>query len=291
MKNLYNEDGSLCSEAQILLSTKPTEMSIGEWKKKIKELKVLLSIEDLNEFERLKAKENNKRWRSKDPEKSKQSSANWRTANPEKSKQSSANWRTANPEKSKQSSANWYVENPEKSKESNARWYAENTEKAKENNAKWRAKNPEKSKESNANWRAENPEKSKESNANWRAENPEHVASYMNDYHKQRKAKDPLYRLHCNMRSIGNRVVKQLSLGKKPACTEKWQGCTAEELKAYLESLFTEGMTWENYGEWHVDHIRPVSSFAPEEWEQINHYTNLQPLWAEDNLSKSDSYN
>ena len=113
----------------------------------------------------------------------------------------------------------------------------------------------------------------------------------MNDYHKQRKAKDPLYRLHCNMRSIGNRVVKQLSLGKKPACTEKWQGCTAEELKAYLESLFTEGMTWENYGEWHVDHIRPVSSFAPEEWEQINHYTNLQPLWAEDNLSKSDSYN
>ena len=261
MKNLYNEDGSLCSEAQILLSTKPTEMSIGEWKKKIKELKVLLSIEDLNEFERLKAKENNKRWRSKDPEKSKQSSANWRTTNPEKSKQSSANWRTTNPEKSKQSSANWY---------------AENTEKAKENNAKWRAKNPE---------------KSKESNANWRAENPEHYASYINDYHKQRKAKDPLYRLHCNMRSMGNRVVKQLALGKKPACTEKWQGCTAEELKAYLESLFTEGMTWENYGEWHVDHIRPVSSFAPEEWEQINHYTNLQPLWAEDNLSKSDSYN
>jgi hypothetical protein len=88
------------------------------------------------------------------------------------------------------------------------------------------------------------------------------------------------------MRSGCSRVVKQLSLGKKPASTFKWIGCSPEELKAHLESLFTEGMTWENYGEWHVDHIRPVCSFTAEEWEQVNHYTNLQPLWAEDNYSK-----
>jgi hypothetical protein len=70
--------------------------------------------------------------------------------------------------------------------------------------------------------------------------------------------------------------------------TFKWIGCSPEELKAHLESLFTEGMTWENYGKdgWHVDHIRPICSFTAEEWEQVNHYTNLQPLWAEDNLAK-----
>ena len=69
--------------------------------------------------------------------------------------------------------------------------------------------------------------------------------------------------------------------------TFKWIGCSPEELKTHLESLFTEGMTWQNYGEWHVDHIRPICSFTTEEWEQVNHYTNLRPLWAEDNLAKS----
>jgi hypothetical protein len=49
-------------------------------------------------------------------------------------------------------------------------------------------------------------------------------------------------------------------------------------------------MSWDNYGQWHIDHIRPISSFKQEEWEQINHYTNLQPLWAEDNLKKSNKY-
>lgn len=114
----------------------------------------------------------------------------------------------------------------------------------------------------------------------------------LREYNKKRRSTDPLYKLQHNMRTLGNRVVKYLALGKKPARTEKWQGCTAEELKAYLESLFTEGMTWDNYGKygWHIDHIRPVSSFAPEEWEQINHYTNLQPLWAEDNLKKHNNY-
>lgn len=58
-----------------------------------------------------------------------------------------------------------------------------------------------------------------------------------------------------------------------------------------LEQQFTEGMTWENYGEWHVDHIRPCVSFdlsIPEQQQECFHYTNLQPLWAKDNLQKSD---
>jgi hypothetical protein len=223
--NLYNQDGSLHPEAQLLLSSKPDDMSAKEWRKRIREFKFLLSKEDLKEFEKLKKKSTRAKWR---------------------------------------------VENPEK---------------VKAQNAKWRAKNPEKVNENSAKWNAENPEKAKACSTNWRATNPD----YINNYQKQRKSKDPLYRLQCNMRTMGNRVVKQLSIGKKPACTEKWQGCTAEELKTYLESIFTEGMTWKNYGEWHVDHIRPVCSFSAEEWEQINHYTNLRPLWAEDNIAKSIS--
>ena len=208
--NLYNQDGSLCSEAQFLLSFKSSNMSMGDWKKRTKVLKSQLSVEDIKEFERLKK----------------------------------------------------IVAN-----------------------AKWRAENPEKVKENNTNWKTENPRYYTE----WKAENSEHAASYINDYHKQRRAKDPLYRLQQNMRSTCNGIIKRLSLGKKPVSTFKWIGCSPEELKEHLESLFTEGMTWENYGEWHVDHIRPVCSFSAEEWEQVNHYTNLQPLWAEDNYAKISS--
>ena len=67
-------------------------------------------------------------------------------------------------------------------------------------------------------------------------------------------------------------------------------GCSSKELLEHIESLFQNGMNWENYGEWHVDHIIPCRAFkGKEDW--VNHafnYKNLQPLWAKDNLSKSD---
>jgi hypothetical protein len=99
---------------------------------------------------------------------------------------------------------------------------------------------------------------------------------------------DPLYRFKKNIRKQCYRTVKQLALDKKPSKTFEWIGCSPEQLKEHFESLFSEGMSWANYGKWHVDHIRPISSFKPEEWKQINHYTNLQPLWAEDNIKKSN---
>ena len=94
------------------------------------------------------------------------------------------------------------------------------------------------------------------------------------------------------MRTIATRAVKQLGLGKKLARTHELFGCSPEELKAHIESLFLEGMTWENHGQygWHIDHIRPVSSFSAEEIMQVNHYTNLQPLWASDNVKKSNKW-
>jgi hypothetical protein len=72
-------------------------------------------------------------------------------------------------------------------------------------------------------------------------------------------------------------------------------GCTIQELKIHLESQFEEGMSWENYSKagWHVDHIRPCASFDltdPTQQKQCFHYSNLQPLWAKDNLSKGSKW-
>jgi hypothetical protein len=199
-------------------------------------------------------------------------------------------WRAKNPEKAKEIYANWKAANLEKAKANNAKWRTDNPEKTKEYNSKWRANNPEKAKEYNSKWRANNPEKAKEISALWRVEHPDRAASCISKYHKQRRQKDPLYRFLQSIRSQAVRVVKQVGLGKKPTNTFKWVGCSPEQLKAHIESLFLEGMTWDNYGKygWHVDHVRPVSSFKPEEWEQINHYTNLQPLWWQDNILKSN---
>lgn len=67
-------------------------------------------------------------------------------------------------------------------------------------------------------------------------------------------------------------------------------GCALPELRSYLESLFQHGMTWDNYGQWHIDHIKPVCAFDledPKEIEKVNHYSNLRPLWAYENCAKS----
>lgn len=81
--------------------------------------------------------------------------------------------------------------------------------------------------------------------------------------------------------------------GVKGKHTIEYLGCDNKELYNHLEKQFKDGMTWENKGEWHIDHIRPCASFNLElEEERIKcfHYSNLQPLWASDNLSKGDKY-
>jgi hypothetical protein len=79
---------------------------------------------------------------------------------------------------------------------------------------------------------------------------------------------------------------------RKTTGTEELVGCSANELKAHLESQFKPGMSWDNYGKWHVDHIKPCASFdltQEEEQRKCFHFTNLQPLWEYENLSKGIS--
>ena len=103
---------------------------------------------------------------------------------------------------------------------------------------------------------------------------------------------DPTYKLIHNMRGRLRKAVK--GYGDKYDTTMNLVGCNSTKLREYLEAKFTEGMTWENYGQgWHVDHIKPCCSFdltSEEEQRKCFHYSNLQPLWAEENMKKGGKY-
>lgn len=131
-------------------------------------------------------------------------------------------------------------------------------------------------------WRDENIERAVENLKKWKKENP--------TYKKDRWASDINFRIRENLRGRIFKAVKGLT---KEKSSLKLIGCTVEELRAHLESKFTTGMNWQNYGKWHIDHIKPCKLFdltKTEEQEKCFHYTNLQPLWAIDNLIKNSKY-
>jgi hypothetical protein len=126
----------------------------------------------------------------------------------------------------------------------------------------------------------------------------EDVLKRMKHWQKSNKDKRKKYlsvptnKLAAYLRSRISRAVKN---NYKCGSAVKNLGYSIADLKTYLESKFQPGMSWDNYGYrgWHIDHIRPLKSFNlldPEQFMQACHYTNLQPLWWFDNLSKSDRY-
>lgn len=118
--------------------------------------------------------------------------------------------------------------------------------------------------------------------------NKKTIIEKQKQYRRKRRANDPVYRMIGNLYSGLYQAMKGTSKSKR---TMQLLGCSWGHFKQHMSAQFVEGMTLENYGEWHVDHIIPVSSFNhsyPEQVATCWHYTNLQPLWAKDNLSKGD---
>ena len=106
--------------------------------------------------------------------------------------------------------------------------------------------------------------------------------------HKQRRQSDPLYKLVCNTRTLISLSITNAGF-KKNSKTHKILNCSFEEFMLHLEKQFNSGITWENYGKWHLDHIVPVSlASTEEEIIKLNHYKNFQPMWGPENESKSN---
>lgn len=93
--------------------------------------------------------------------------------------------------------------------------------------------------------------------------------------------------------NLRRRMNKALRGELKVATTKEFVGCSMNTLREHLENQFQEGMSWDNYGEWHIDHRRPCASFnlaLENEQKMCFHYTNLQPMWGAENISKNDSF-
>ena len=120
-----------------------------------------------------------------------------------------------------------------------------------------------------------------------RRESPEYKEKHNLYIRKHRLKKPHIYAWRYLLQNTLKRLGK-----KKLSKTIDMLGYSAEDLKNHIESLFKEGMCWDNYGEWHIDHIKPVSLFDElENVNVVNSLDNLQPLWASENLSKGNKYN
>jgi hypothetical protein len=129
-----------------------------------------------------------------------------------------------------------------------------------------------------------NFEKIKEYNKNYKLTYD--IDEYQKKYRKFRYNTDSLFKIKITVRNTINRFIDDKNIK-----TNEILSCDWETLKNHIESQFTEDMTWDNHGlkGWHLDHIIPLSSAKTEEdVYRLNHYTNFQPLWWEDNLRKSD---
>lgn len=129
----------------------------------------------------------------------------------------------------------------------------------------------------------------------WNKVNKKRRNEIISNYHQAHKD-EPQYKILQLLRARFYKGVIKQQKGKKACSTKNIIGCTIKQLRKYLESKFDKDMSWSNFGlyGWHIDHIVPCSSFdltKPSEQKKCFHYTNLQPLWAHDNLRKSNKLN
>jgi hypothetical protein len=157
---------------------------------------------------------------------------------------------------------------------------------------KWYEKNREKRLNYFSNWAKENRDKLNEYHKEWREKNIDKHRETKRTYQKEKRHTDPIYKLISNFRTAIYIVLKENNLDKYTNYFNM-VGYTTEQLKTHLEVQFKEGMTWENYGEWHVDHIKPISSFTfetceDEEFKICWSLDNLQPMWGIENIKKGN---
>lgn len=124
----------------------------------------------------------------------------------------------------------------------------------------------------------------------WYQENKIRILKQQKIYEKEKYKKDIRYKLKKNLRG---RIFQSIKGNDKSLNTMFLIGCEIDYFMFHIQNQFTNDMSWDNYGDWHIDHIKPCASFdlsKPVEQRKCFHFKNLQPLWAEDNNKKRAKY-
>jgi hypothetical protein len=200
-------------------------------------------------------------------------SLEYRVKNREKINLKNKDRRKKNPDRHKEYYKKYVEKNPDKSSKERLRLYRQNpefVEKEKERRRKYYQENIEREREIRKKYYHNNKESERKKNDFWR---------------KQKMKEDGFFRMKRRLRDRVRDYMNGEHISKK---TKDIVGLDYKEFKTYISNKFTENMNWDNYGDWHLDHIIPLCEAKTEEdLFKLNHYTNLQPLWAEDNLKKN----
>lgn len=183
----------------------------------------------------------------------------------------------------KKKTKDWAEKNKEKKKQSDKNYALKKADLLKEYQKKYREENKEKARIYSLIYREKNKQSLTEKRKVYFSSDS--FRERRKDYLKERKSKDKKFRITCAVRSAVSEAVKNKYGSLRHM---EW---SIDELIIHLEKQFTKGMTWENYGKWHIDHIIPVCDFNYNDIEDIEFkrcwsLPNLRPLWASDNCSK-----
>lgn len=253
----------------------------------------------------------------------KERSKKWNEDNKDYIKKYDIQYRKKNKELLKEKHKQFYIKNKEKINKKNNKYSEENREQLREYAKEYYGENKKLLLDKQSKYRKENTEVFKErykknrkqylqNSRKYYKENREQLKKYAKDYYEENKKEmleknkqycyenrqklydyrknkiktDPIFALSCRIRSLICVSFANRGYTKKSR-THEILGIGWEGLKEHFERQFTEGMNWENRGRWHIDHIIPLATAQSEDDViRLNHYTNLQPLWAKDNFSK-----
>lgn len=170
----------------------------------------------------------------------------------------------------------------------NTKWKSENTSRVSEYNIRYRKSNATTIRQVQKLYRQVNRDSIQESDMRYRIDNRDKVRKWRRKYYYSVVRNSPEKRLLNYYRnSLRKHLIRKLQKSSKD-----FIGCTTEDLRHYIESQWSENMSWDNYGKaWHIDHIIPCARFDLTNEQEVTacfHYTNLQPLGASDNMSKQD---
>jgi len=222
----------------------------------------------------------------------------YRLRNKERRNAESAEYRKNNPEKVKAIAADWRARNKCRTNEYSKKFYAKNRERRLAEAKASRERNKEKISARNKIRYQKNRQRNLAYLAGWRSRNREKMKADAKAYlprrmelRRLRRANDPVQRIKDACRTRVSWILKCAGIPKHDH-TFELVGCAPDFLKSYLEAHFAPGMSWDNYGEWEIDHVIPIASFNISDRSQrllAFNYSNCKPLWKPDNRSKNDS--